>query len=59
MKVSMSPTAQGRYRCESVKPLNFSQRFCKGPCKTRRSTGQFNRDQEICDRCYLRMPKTA
>lgn len=59
MRIAMSPTQQANYRCYITKSLNFKQAMCKGPCKMRRSLGQFNNHPEYCDRCYNRMPKAA
>lgn len=53
------PNVQARFRFQTGKYLNFSQRMCKGPCKSRRSTGQFNHDHDYCDRCFLRKPQAV
>jgi len=39
------------------KGLNFAQLCCKGPCKRKRSIGQFRFSSDFCDQCFLRMPK--
>lgn len=41
------------------KYLNLKQRMCQGPCKQRRSVGQFSHDPDLCDRCYQRKPKAG
>jgi len=56
--LNLSPTDQDKFRSHSVKPLNFAQRFCPS-CKTRRSVGQFNRNPEVCDRCFNRGAKAG
>lgn len=59
MAWAMSPTQQAKYRCESVKPLfNFSL-VCCAACRIRRSPGQYNRSQTVCDRCHIQGRKPA
>lgn len=54
--LNLSPTELGKFRGHSEKSLNFALRLCKC-CKTRRSVGQFNHGQEVCDRCVKRGAK--
>lgn len=52
----MTPEQQAFYRARTAgrKPLNHAQQLCQGPCKQRRSIGQFANGDDWCIKCRRR-----
>lgn len=54
--MSMGPFQQAAFRVNTAKdkPMNYAQKMCRGPCKQRRSVGQFAPGDDLCAKCRRR-----
>lgn len=43
-----------RRSTEQMRPINLAQKTCVGPCKRRRSVGQFAPGDAVCQQCRRR-----
>lgn len=52
----MNPDQIADYRSNTAryKPMNTAQKMCAGPCKQRRSVGQFAPGDTLCLKCRRR-----
>jgi len=52
----MTPHQIEQYRATTAqrKPINDRMQMCAGPCKQRRSEGQFAKGDSLCQKCRRR-----
>lgn len=52
----MTPAQQAGYRARThgAKHYNAAQKVCQGPCRRRRSVGQFAEHDDVCVQCRRR-----